>query len=130
MRANAEDSVLVILVYSDQQRKKAEELVHAMVKRAVEMEGTVTVSWRWLNVLFLRGILGLTFFLIGRARRWPREEGLSPARGGRVHGRCYEEGMFFCVPPPPPLFPPLFLPYELCDEDTLASTRLVVCAFE
>lgn len=37
-------SVLVILVYNDKQRKKAEELVHKMVKRAVELEGTVTVS--------------------------------------------------------------------------------------
>ena len=34
----------MILVYTDEQRKKAEELVHTMVKRAVEMEGTVTVS--------------------------------------------------------------------------------------
>jgi D-lactate dehydrogenase (cytochrome) len=31
-----------ILLYNDQQRKQAEELVHRMVKRAVEMEGTVT----------------------------------------------------------------------------------------
>jgi hypothetical protein len=34
----------VILLYNDVQRKKAEALVHKMVKRAVEMEGTVTVS--------------------------------------------------------------------------------------
>ena len=34
----------MILVYNDDQRKKAEELVHNMVKRAVELEGTVTVS--------------------------------------------------------------------------------------
>jgi len=31
-----------ILVYSDAQRQKAETVVHRMVKRAVEMEGTVT----------------------------------------------------------------------------------------
>ncbi|TVY37471.1 D-lactate dehydrogenase [cytochrome], mitochondrial [Lachnellula occidentalis] len=31
-----------ILLYNDSQRKKAEEVVHRMVKRAVEMEGTVT----------------------------------------------------------------------------------------
>ena len=33
---------LAILLYNDKQRKQAEELVHRMVKRAVEMEGTVT----------------------------------------------------------------------------------------
>ena len=31
-----------ILLYNDKQRKLAEELVHRMVKRAIEMEGTVT----------------------------------------------------------------------------------------
>ncbi|TVY87000.1 D-lactate dehydrogenase [cytochrome], mitochondrial [Lachnellula willkommii] len=31
-----------ILLYNDSQRQKAEEVVHRMVKRAVEMEGTVT----------------------------------------------------------------------------------------
>lgn len=31
-----------ILLYNDKQRQQAEELVHRMVKRAVEMEGTVT----------------------------------------------------------------------------------------
>jgi D-lactate dehydrogenase (cytochrome) len=31
-------------VYSDVERKLAEDCVHRMVKRAVEMEGTVTVS--------------------------------------------------------------------------------------
>lgn len=31
-----------IMLYNDLQRKRAEELVHRMVKRAVEMEGTVT----------------------------------------------------------------------------------------
>jgi D-lactate dehydrogenase (cytochrome) len=34
--------VIAILLYNDKQRKQAEELVHRMVKRAVEMEGTVT----------------------------------------------------------------------------------------
>lgn len=34
----------MILVYSDVERKLAEDCVHRMVKRAVEMEGTVTVS--------------------------------------------------------------------------------------
>ena len=33
-----------ILLYNDAQRQKAETVVHRMVKRAVEMEGTVTVS--------------------------------------------------------------------------------------
>jgi D-lactate dehydrogenase (cytochrome) len=33
-----------ILLYNDAQRVKAESVVHRMVKRAVEMEGTVTVS--------------------------------------------------------------------------------------
>lgn len=32
-----------ILLYNDQERKRAEHFVHNMVKRAVEMEGTVTV---------------------------------------------------------------------------------------
>ncbi|KAL2756590.1 hypothetical protein ACRALDRAFT_2101974 [Sodiomyces alcalophilus JCM 7366] len=32
----------MILMYNDQERKRAEKLVHDMVKRAVEMEGTVT----------------------------------------------------------------------------------------
>lgn len=31
-----------ILLYNDQERKRAEHFVHNMVKRAVEMEGTVT----------------------------------------------------------------------------------------
>ena len=31
-----------IMLYNDRQRKEAEEAVHRMVKRAVEMEGTVT----------------------------------------------------------------------------------------
>lgn len=30
------------MLYNDTQRQKAEEVVHSMVKRAVEMEGTVT----------------------------------------------------------------------------------------
>ena len=30
------------MLYNDSQRKQAEELVHRMVKRAVDMEGTVT----------------------------------------------------------------------------------------
>jgi D-lactate dehydrogenase (cytochrome) len=34
--------IIAILLYNDKQRKQAEELVHRMVKRAVEMEGTVT----------------------------------------------------------------------------------------
>jgi D-lactate dehydrogenase (cytochrome) len=34
----------IILLSNDKQRPQAEELVHTMVKRAVEMEGTVTVS--------------------------------------------------------------------------------------
>lgn len=35
-----------IILYNDAQRQKAETVVHRMVKRAVEMEGTVTVCWR------------------------------------------------------------------------------------
>ncbi|RCI12357.1 hypothetical protein L249_0216 [Ophiocordyceps polyrhachis-furcata BCC 54312] len=35
-------SALVCLLYSDAQRSKAEKVVHRMVKRAIEMEGTVT----------------------------------------------------------------------------------------
>jgi len=31
-----------IMLYNDKQRKEAEEVVHRMVKRAVDMEGTVT----------------------------------------------------------------------------------------
>ena len=34
----------VIMLYNDQERKKAEHVVHDMVKRAIQMEGTVTVS--------------------------------------------------------------------------------------
>jgi FAD/FMN-containing dehydrogenase len=30
------------MLYNDKQRKEAEEVVHRMVKRAVDMEGTVT----------------------------------------------------------------------------------------
>jgi D-lactate dehydrogenase (cytochrome) len=33
---------VAILLYNDKQRKKAEEVFHRMVKRAVELEGTVT----------------------------------------------------------------------------------------
>jgi D-lactate dehydrogenase (cytochrome) len=33
---------LAIMLYNEKQRKVAEEVVHRMVKRAVEMEGTVT----------------------------------------------------------------------------------------
>jgi hypothetical protein len=35
--------VAVILLYNDAERALAEDCVHRMVKRAVEMEGTVTV---------------------------------------------------------------------------------------
>jgi D-lactate dehydrogenase (cytochrome) len=38
----SELTVVAILLYNDKQRKQAEELVHRMVKRAVDMEGTVT----------------------------------------------------------------------------------------
>lgn len=38
------DLIAAILLYNDAQRLKAEAVVHRMVKRAVEMEGTVTVS--------------------------------------------------------------------------------------
>ncbi|KAG6029359.1 hypothetical protein E4U41_000373 [Claviceps citrina] len=33
-----------ILIYSAAQRKKAEAVVHKMVKRAIEMEGTVSIK--------------------------------------------------------------------------------------
>jgi D-lactate dehydrogenase (cytochrome) len=39
-----------ILLYNEKQRRKAETLVHRMVKRAVEMEGTVTVSGSTLRL--------------------------------------------------------------------------------
>ena len=46
-------------MYNDAQRKKAETVVHRMAKRAVEMEGTVTVS-------YIRGIfLGTGLMRIG-----------------------------------------------------------------
>jgi D-lactate dehydrogenase (cytochrome) len=32
------------MLYNDQERARAEHVVHDMVKRAIEMEGTVTVS--------------------------------------------------------------------------------------
>ncbi len=35
-------TVIAIMLYNDKQRKDAEDAVHRMVKRAVEMEGTVT----------------------------------------------------------------------------------------
>lgn len=34
----------VVLLYNDAERGLAEDCVHRMVKRAVDMEGTVTVS--------------------------------------------------------------------------------------
>lgn len=37
--------MLVILLSNEEQRHDAEALVHRMVKRAVELEGTVTVSF-------------------------------------------------------------------------------------
>lgn len=37
----------VIMLYNDKERKKAEKVVHDMVKRAIEMEGTVTVRY-WI----------------------------------------------------------------------------------
>lgn len=36
------DKGIAILLFNDKERKVAEEVVHRMVKRAVEMEGTVT----------------------------------------------------------------------------------------
>lgn len=44
LRVGALTSHLAILTYSEAQRNKAEAVVHKMVKRAIEMEGTVTVS--------------------------------------------------------------------------------------
>ncbi len=43
MEQGADDRCIAILLYSDAQRQKAEKVVHRMVKRAIEMEGTVTV---------------------------------------------------------------------------------------
>ena len=37
-------TIAAILLYNNAQRERAEAVVHRMVKRAVEMEGTVTVS--------------------------------------------------------------------------------------
>lgn len=45
----------VILLYNDTERKLAEDCVHRMVKRAVELEGTVTVG----NAITLIHILSL-----------------------------------------------------------------------
>lgn len=46
-------SFLAILVYSAGQRPRAEAVVHRMVKRAIDMEGTVTVRlslpWPLIN---------------------------------------------------------------------------------
>ena len=39
-------TVAALLLYNDVERQKAAEFVHRMVKRAVEMEGTVTVSFQ------------------------------------------------------------------------------------
>lgn len=36
------DLALAIILFNDNERKIAEDVVHRMVKRAVEMEGTVT----------------------------------------------------------------------------------------
>lgn len=46
-----------ILLYNDAQRQRAEALVHRMVKRAVELEGTVTVSPKKSRVPLFRLIL-------------------------------------------------------------------------
>ncbi len=46
-------------MYGDVERKLAEDCVHRMVKRAVEMEGTVTVR----RLLHLLAIFTLTDFL-------------------------------------------------------------------
>lgn len=42
--SSANSPLPVILTYDDSERKTAEEVVHRMVKRAVDMEGTVTVG--------------------------------------------------------------------------------------
>lgn len=42
-----------ILLYSESERTIAEEVVHRMVKRAVEMEGTVTVSLTTVHMVVL-----------------------------------------------------------------------------
>ncbi len=39
------------MLYNDAERKKAEQFVHRMVKLAVEMDGTVTVSFVFVFVL-------------------------------------------------------------------------------
>ena len=47
----------VILLYNDAEKKLAEDCVHRMVKRAIELEGTVTVS-RPLVAAFLSFFIG------------------------------------------------------------------------
>ena len=42
MRAQADLACLAIILYNEKERHVADDLVHRMVKRAVEMEGTVT----------------------------------------------------------------------------------------
>jgi D-lactate dehydrogenase (cytochrome) len=45
----------LIILYSEKERQLAEESVHRMVKKAVEMEGTVTVSFFFLFLRLMRG---------------------------------------------------------------------------
>lgn len=83
---------LAILLYSDAERKIAEEVVHRMVKRAVEMEGTVTVSLHCTSLLVWFSVTNVDLFLSGRARGWPGQARLSTTRAGCQHGRCHEKG--------------------------------------
>jgi D-lactate dehydrogenase (cytochrome) len=54
--------LVVILLYNEVERKLAEDCVHRMVKRAVEMEGTVTVG-RLTTSFSQRPLALLTDFL-------------------------------------------------------------------
>lgn len=74
------------ILFEEKQRKEVEDCVDKMVARALEMEGTCTVS---ITHPFLPQRL-LTLFSAGRARYWPGKEGLSPGGGRRCAHRRNE----------------------------------------
>lgn len=82
--------MVVILLSNDEQRHAAEELVHRMVKRAVELEGTVTVSFP--ACLHLLQELFQANAHIGRTWSWSSQKGLSATRTRREHRRHHEKG--------------------------------------
>lgn len=77
-----------ILLYNDAQRKKAEAVVSRMVKRAVELEGTVTVSQELFDK---RRKKVLNTDLVGResmALVWSRETTCLTSLESRQLMRC------------------------------------------